>query len=488
MTSAVDNDLRRLADRWGPRIDYAADPIAWARDRLGIFLWSAQQRVMELVRDNRYVAVPSCHDVGKSYLAAAVACWWLDSNPIGDAFVVTTAPTDAQVKAILWREIGKMQRKGKLAGKVTKQAQWYMGPGDAELVAYGRKPADHVSREEAMQAFQGIHARRVLVVIDEGCGVPKWLFDASDALATNEHARVLVIGNPDDPGAHFAKVCQPGSGWVVHPISAFDSPNFTDEEIPDYLHDLLLSRIWVEERRKRWGAKNPLYQSKVLGLFPEVGDHNLIQPAWVLAAQNRTVVPNQFDSVLGVDVARFGSDETCGYLRQGYHIRRAFSGHGWPTTETAGKTKQVIFGNTHPVRAQVDDVGVGGGVLDQLVEDGFDAVGLNGGSSAVEKLKDGRARFVNARSEWYWQFRELLQDGLLDLDSEDEDLAAQLVDIRWGTNSKGQIWVEPKDEMKARGVDSPDRADGAVYSAVKATQAAEVSRLKVRDRRLAGRR
>lgn len=482
------NDFEALAARWGPRVDYTRDPVRWASDKLGLFLWSVQREVMELLRDYRYVAVPSCHDAGKSFLAAAIACWWLDSNPVGDAFVVTTAPTDAQVKAILWREIGKMQRAGKLQGKVTKQAHWYMGPGDTELVAYGRKPQDHVSKEEAMQAFQGIHARKVLILIDEGCGVPKWLFDAADSLATNEHARVLVIGNPDDPGAHFAKVCQPGSGWKVRPISAFDTPNFTDEQVPEYLRDLLLSRIWVEERRRRWGENNPLYQSKVLGKFPEVGDHNLISPAWVLAAQNRTVVPNQFDTVLGVDVARFGSDETCGYLRQGYHVRLAFCGHGWPTTETAGKVKQIIFGNIHPVRAQVDDVGVGGGVLDMLTEDGFDAVGLNGGSAATEKLKDGRARFVNARSEWYWQLREMLQDGLLDLDPEDEDLAAQLVDIRWGTNSRGQIWVEPKDDMKDRGVDSPDRADGLVYAVVTAHVLPPVARTKIRDRRLAGRR
>lgn len=481
-------EWERLADRWGPRIDYTADPVAWHRDRLGGHLWSIQCEIMELLRDHRYVAVPSCHDVGKSFLAASIVAWWLDSNPVGDAFAVTSAPTDAQVKAILWREIGKMHRAGNLNGKVTKQAHWYMGPGDAELVAYGRKPQDHVSKEEAMQAFQGIHARKVLVVLDEGCGVPKWLYDASDSLVTNEHARMLVIGNPDDPTSHFAKVCQPGSGWKVRPISAFDSPAFTGEEVPDWLLDLLIGKTWVEERRKRWGEKNPLYQSKVLGQFPEVGDHNLIQPAWVLAAQNRTVVPNQFDAVLGVDVARFGSDETVAYLRQGYHVRRSFSGYGWPTTETVGKVKQVVFNNTHPVRAQVDDVGVGGGVLDPLVEDGLDAVGLNGGSAAVEKLKDGRARFVNARSEWWWQLRELLQEGLLDLDPEDSDLAAQLCDIHWGVNSKGQIWVESKQDMQDRGVDSPDRGDALVYAVATKFVPPPVARTVMRDRRLAGRR
>jgi hypothetical protein len=68
-----------------------------------------------------------------------------------------------------------------------------MGSADKELVAFGRKPADH---DQA--AFQGIHALNPLIVIDEACGVPKSIFDAVDALATNSNARVLAIRNPDD--------------------------------------------------------------------------------------------------------------------------------------------------------------------------------------------------------------------------------------------------------------------------------------------------
>jgi hypothetical protein len=105
------------------------------------------------------------------------------------AFVVTTAPTTAQVEAILWRYIGGAHRTGILPGRVTLDAKWYIGQ---ELVAYGRKPADY---DQA--AFQGIHARYVLVIIDEAGGVPKSIFDAVDALATNVHARVVAVGNPD---------------------------------------------------------------------------------------------------------------------------------------------------------------------------------------------------------------------------------------------------------------------------------------------------
>jgi hypothetical protein len=83
-----------------------------------------------------------------------------------DPFATTTAPTTKQVHAILWRYIGQAHRKGNLAGRITLDDEWYMGPGGKELVAFGRKPADH-----DQSAFQGIHALSPLILVDEACGV-----------------------------------------------------------------------------------------------------------------------------------------------------------------------------------------------------------------------------------------------------------------------------------------------------------------------------
>jgi hypothetical protein len=132
-----------------------------------------------------------------------LALWWIDVHPPVEAFVVTTAPTTPQVEAILWRYMGNAHKKGGLPGRITHDAKWYIGN---ELVAYGRKPAAYDPA-----AFQGIHARYVLVIIDEAGGVPKSIFDAVDALATNIEARVVAVGNPDDPPSHFAIICKPGS-------------------------------------------------------------------------------------------------------------------------------------------------------------------------------------------------------------------------------------------------------------------------------------
>lgn len=252
---------------------YADDPIGFICNRLGEFTWSKQREVAESVRDNRHTAVRSSHDTGKSFIASRLAAWWIASHEPGEAFVVTTAPSWPQVRAILWREINRAHVKGKLPG-TTNQTEWMLG---GELVAYGRKPADYDEH-----GFQGIHARYVLVILDEACGIPRNLWTAVETLVTNEGSRILAIGNPDTPLSHFKEVCDRESNWHVIHIDGLSSPNFTDEfeqaiesgdltdEQATELRELLLSRTWVEERRQEWGEDSPLWASKVRGEFPTV--------------------------------------------------------------------------------------------------------------------------------------------------------------------------------------------------------------------------
>lgn len=267
---------------------YRGDPVGFVREVLGEHLWSKQREIAESVRDNRHTAVHSAHDTGKSYLAGRLAAWWLSCHPAGEAFVVTTAPTFPQVRAILWREINRAHTKGKLPGRVN-QTEWFIGN---EIVAYGRKPADY---DET--AFQGIHARYVLVILDEGGGIPKSLFDAAETLTTNEGSRVLVIGNPDSPLTEFKRVCDPGSGWNVIHVDGLESPNFTAEEVPEEIRDLLLSPTWVAERKKAWGEDSALYESKVRGRFPRVAQGQVHK--WLLGGYQWVGPLPHFNRIVG---------------------------------------------------------------------------------------------------------------------------------------------------------------------------------------------
>jgi hypothetical protein len=235
-----------------------------------------------------------------------------------------------------------------------------MGPGGKELVAFGRKPADH-----DQSAFQGIHALNPPILVDEACGVPKSIFDAVDALATNSNARVLAIGNPDDPSSHFAQICKPGSGWHVITVSAFDIPAYTGEEVPEELLRLLVDPVWVEERKRVWGVTSPIYQSKVLGEFPNISDETLILPKLIEAAQKRTLERTR-RPIIAADIARFGEDETVIMRREGGWIRVHRAHHKADTMTTAGhiaKAMRDIDDEARKndwVRAIIDVPGVGG--------------------------------------------------------------------------------------------------------------------------------
>jgi hypothetical protein len=478
-------------ERAAKRKRWRADPAAWASERLGVFLWSKQVEVLESIRDHRRTAVQSAHEIGKSFTAAVAIAWWIDIHKPGEAFVVTSAPTRTQVRSILWREIGRLHSRGTLPGRVN-QTEWWIpiGNGREELVAFGRKPDDY-----SPTAFQGIHAAYVLYVFDEACGMPTQLWEAADSLIANDTGKALAIGNPDDPTAEFAKVCKPGSAWFNITISAFDSPNFTYEPVPDVITKALIGRISVEELRKKWAPdwrwvnaegtpceaesgvrvepppgggpqdSNPLWQSKVLGLFPENagGPDSLLPISWVRSAQTREIKVELDDpAVLGVDVGGGGNRSVFalakGTLPKGLSVRIVRRDQNPDTMQTCGNMLADIV--IYKARiAHVDMIGIGRGLVDRASELGKPVKGINVANEARE-----REAFINLRAEGYWHLRELFEHGQIDIPPDDDDLVAQLVDLRFKRRSNGKIEMESKDEVRRRTKSSPDEADAVMLS------------------------
>lgn len=365
--------------------------------------------------------------------------------------VVTTAPSDHQVKAILWREIKRRHREGDLLGRITLEAKWYHGERlvDEELCGFGRKPQDY---DEDM--FQGIHEKYVLILIDEACGVPKNLFDALETLMTNDYARMLAIGNPTDPTAYFERICQPASGWKVIRIPVWDTPNFSGEKVPHSVAEKLVTPLWVDERRKKWGVGSPLWQSRVEALFPEITADTLITPNMVRLAIEKEIAPTDH-GIYGVDVARFGADETVAYRFQNGHTRRVYARHKQDTYKTSNDIHALLaqHGNNF-VPAVIDVVGLGAGVVDNLKARDLNIVAFNSSDSPFDPK-----RFRNRRAECYWLLREMFEAGEIDIDDADEELHAQLTSIKWHIDRWGRINIESKEDMKRRGMPSPDRAD-----------------------------
>jgi hypothetical protein len=462
--AAIENELLRR--------QWRRSPDSWASEALGSSLWSKQKEILQSIRDNRRTAVRSCHGSGKSFTAATAVAHWLSTHIPGEAFAVTSAPTGRQVRAILWREINRAHGRGGLPGR-TNQTEWHMVGlnGHEELVGFGQKPADLDPT-----AFQGIHARFLLLVFDEACGMPSLLWTAADSLMTNEHCRFLAIGNPDDPTSEFARVCGLGSDWNVISISAFDTPNFTGEAIPTEVSDVLVTRTWVEEKRKLWaptwvwdegrcrppkGASpddtDPYWQSKVLGTFPARGGPlSLIPETWIEAAMERSLAPTE-PNELGVDCGA-GGDASVTCHRRGPVCRILSEDRNPNTMETCGKVVEERR-QAHAALVKVDSIGIGAGIVDRGREVGEPFVGVNVGQSARDP-----ERFSNLKAENWWAVRERFEAGDIDLDPLDMALAAELSSLRYRRTSRGQIQIESKEEARKRGIASPNRADALMLA------------------------
>jgi hypothetical protein len=219
-----------------------------------------------------------------------------------------------------------------------------------------------------MQRFQGFHAPQgVLVILDEATGIPSWLWTAMDTITLNDVDRLLAIGNPDDPSSEFAKRCDAETGSTkaagqayvtklgahVLPIDAYRTPNLTGEPIPEALRKQLISRATVDRWREQWGERNPLFVSKVRGLFPDRSTHNVISPALIRQAWQLELTGLDA-GCFGLDVARsVHGDESALYRERGGQIRAVRT---WREPDSTSLVANVLRVTKH-----VPAVPVGGG-------------------------------------------------------------------------------------------------------------------------------
>jgi len=442
-----------------------SEPVRFISHILGVMPWQVQADILEAVRDNPRVAVRSCHGIGKSFIAGNTALWFLCS--FKNSIVLTTAPTWRQVEKLVWKEIRSSYRRSKyfIGGHLPPKASELQINGD-EWLALGISTNDP-------DRFQGFHAPHLLVIVDEAAGVDEDIFEAIEGVLTSEHCCLLLLGNPTKIGGTFYRAFREG-GWETLHVSALDTPNFTAFGIIE--DDLgsgewerkitaplpapwLITPAWAADKFKRWGPDSPAYQARVLGEFPTLGENTVIPLAWIEAAMERDVLKDG-PVVVGVDVARFGSDNTVIAIRKGRFIERLDVYSKLDTMEITGHVVEALRSTGASV-AKVDVIGIGAGVVDRLKEQKLPVEAVN----VAEKARDPE-RFANLRSELWWLLREALDPKNPDAMAlpQDDDLLADLSNPVYKINSKGQIALEPKDETKSRLHRSPDRADAVVMS------------------------
>lgn len=320
------NELLAQLEMQARRRLYSKRPDIWAYDILGVTLWSKQIEVSLSIVENHNTMVAAGHGVGKSYLTAVLACWWIDTHPIGEARVLSTAPTTAQVRGIVWREIQLLHRKSaeryreylaaKKAGESTQGLPDHPLPGyvtsgatwrnfDGLELGSGRTPPK--GREG--DAFQGIHGG-VFAIADEAVGVSEDMIQTLSNNTTANDDRILMIANPTNPLSYMGQVWndpKKAQKWKRITISVLESPHFTDEgkDLPDSVMKYMTDHQYVEDKKLEYGEDSANYISRVLGRWAMDSGMILFPDDVLEIGKATTVIPDETDPVhVGFDVAR----------------------------------------------------------------------------------------------------------------------------------------------------------------------------------------
>ena len=399
--------------------------------------WAASKELVE----RRKITIRSGHGTGKSGFMAWCVQWFMACY--FPCKVPCTAPTAHQLNDVLWAEIAKWHRKLKerlpeLAGEFEwKSDRFSLISHPQESFAVAR-----TSRPENPEALQGFHSENILFLIDEAPGVAEQVFQVAEGALSTDGAFVVMAGNPTREDGYFYDSHHKMRG-------KFGCIHWDGEESP------LVSKTYIEDMKAKYGAESPVYQVRVKGNFATAVD-GVIPLHLCESAKIREVFPIKTAPVVwGLDVARFGDDGNALAKRKGnVQLEKTKEWYGKDLMQTTGILKREYdAAKEKPSVIAIDVIGLGAGVVDRAKELGLPVVGINVAESASDD-----EQYSRLRDELWFKGRQWLDARDCKL-AEDDELIAELTTAKYQILSTGKIKVEGKDEMKKRGIKSPNRAD-----------------------------
>ena len=415
-----------------------------------------QVRLLQGIRDGLLtpnqaiqLATKSGHGIGKSALVSWIILWAISTCP--DTRGVVTANTENQLKTKTWVELAKWYRLflGRELFEFSATKLCSRDPEHSDTWRIDMVPWS----EKNVEAFAGLHnkGRRILVVFDEASSIPDNIWETTEGALTDEDTEIIwaVFGNPTRNTGRF-KECFPGGrhslAWTAFTVDSREV-SFTNKKQID---------LWGAA----YGDDSDFFRVRVKGEFPRVGAMEFISREMAEEAARRVdIEASAFDAlVMGVDVARFGDDETVIQLRRGRDAR------SFPPVRLAKVDTMTVAGKVAELATQhsvdaifVDGGGVGGGVIDRLRQLRFPVIEVQFGARPDgTNLVDPSIACANKRAEIWCAMRDWLSGGTI---PNDAHLIEQLAGVLYGFNANNAIQLERKEDMKKRGMASPDWAD-----------------------------
>jgi phage terminase large subunit len=514
-----------LANRMKVRV-YQQQPAQWLTERfngkLSDLKWSEWPEyeghqwdgtpdpfltAIESIRDGMDVGVEAGTGVGKTWFAARVAYWFLDTFP--ESAVITTSPTKAQLLQVLWKEIAlafNQFKKNKpnatlLTGEVRVNKNITYAD-EANSLVYSNRMISRVGRKRAEEdssvSFQGIHNKCQLFIVDECAGMEHSVITAIKNTNTYKGEpgainAILGIGNPDSVTDGLHVFCtSPGVKHIV--VSAFDHPNIV---VGRAIIPGAVTRKSIEIRKLEYGEESNLYRSRVRGIAPEQSTDALIMAKWLKELcrysldfkREKYKEDSESYPAVGVDVANSTNGDAAalawGKSNRCMKIHEFQCPNANDLADNLVKSDEELimeqlhnYGtdkvNDYGITADnigVDGVGVGVATVNQFSKLGLIVQSLQGGvdETAIPPDAEGKPlyKFANKRAQMWFQVRIDAQKGDFSIDIIEGPIRNQLIKeltmVRYKVND-GHILIEKKEDIKKRyGGKSPNIADAFVY-------------------------
>ena len=436
INSRFDAELRKFIAA------YKDDPVGFVTIVLGATPDAWQARVMrDVARGERRISVRAGHGVGKSAFCAWLSIWHMVCRY--PQKTVMTAPTAGQLFDALFVEvkywINKLPAPIRALFEMTSEKVTLKAAPEASFISARTSSADRP------EALAGIHSEYVLLIVDEASAVPEPVFESAAGSMSGHSAATILIGNPTrNSGMFFRTHHALASEWRTYHVSCLDSPRVA----PDF----------VKQISDTYGPDSGAYRVRVLGEFALRDDDTLIPAELVDSAMSRDVTLDTKEPfVYGLDVARFGDDRSVLCKRRGNVVTEFRVWQGLDLMQLTGAIVNEAKVDT-PAEICVDSIGLGSGVADRLRELGYTVRDVN-----VSESSAMNPTAAKLRDELWLSVKEWLNARACKLPKLPE-LRQELVAPTYTFTSSGKVKVEGKQEMKRRGMRSPDLADSLCIS------------------------
>lgn len=444
---------------------YKDNPAAFCEDVLNFKSENFQEDILLSVRDNKRTAVRSGQGVGKTAVVSCLIIWYLCTRE--NAKIIATAPSMNQIFTVLWSELSKW-----LDGSFVEQ---FLTQTKSKLYMNGHEKIWFAQAKTATtkEGMAGLHADNMLIICDEASGIIDDILETLQGTISGEDNRLLYLSNPTKlTGVFYDAFHANRDKFNCIRVNSENAKRVSKENI---------------EMLANYGRDSNIYKVRVLGEFPTDEDDVFINLSLLEDAVNIEsdyMTNNVIDSskinrvTIGVDVSRFGDDETVISPKLNNSLVQQIIRRKQSTTKTANDIilicKQIrdkYSYNSHIVIV-IDDTGVGGGVTDTLL-DNINKLNLSKTHVLpINFAQSAKHKYYYDMTTAVWGYvRELLgfnADGernkcIVKLPN-DNKLLAQFSTRKFTVTTGGKIQVTPKKKMKQDGIKSPDRADAAAMA------------------------